>query len=43
VTKFASQQQVKPTQHKKQEKANVDEKIEYARSVEGPEKVTRGG
>jgi hypothetical protein len=33
VPKLASQQQVKPTQHKKQEKANIDEKIEYARSV----------
>jgi hypothetical protein len=33
VPKLASQQQVKPTQHKKQEKANVDEKIEYARSA----------
>jgi hypothetical protein len=30
---LASQQQVKHTQHKKQEKANVDEKIEYAMSV----------
>jgi hypothetical protein len=33
VPKLASQQEVKPTQHKKQEKANVDEKIEYARSI----------
>jgi hypothetical protein len=33
VPKFASQQQVKPTQHKKQEKTNVDKKIECARSV----------
>jgi hypothetical protein len=33
MSKLTSQQQVKPTQHKKQEKTNVDEKIEYARSV----------
>jgi hypothetical protein len=33
VPKLASQQQIKPTQHKKQEKANIDEKIEYVRSV----------
>jgi hypothetical protein len=32
VPKLASQQ-AKPTQHKKQEKTNVDEKIEYAKSV----------
>jgi hypothetical protein len=33
MPKLASQQQVKPTQHKKREKANVDDKIDYARSV----------
>jgi hypothetical protein len=33
VPKLDSQQQVKPTQHKKQEKINVDEKIEYVMCV----------
>jgi hypothetical protein len=31
--KFAPQQQKRPTHHKKEERANIDEKIEYARSV----------
>jgi hypothetical protein len=31
--KLAPQQQMKPTHHKKEERANNDEKIEYARSV----------
>jgi hypothetical protein len=31
--KLAPQHQMKPTHHKKKEKANIDEKIEYARSV----------
>jgi hypothetical protein len=30
--KLAPQQQTKPTHHKKKERANIDEKIEYARS-----------
>jgi hypothetical protein len=33
MPKLAPQQQMKPTHHKKEEKANIDEKIEYARSV----------
>jgi hypothetical protein len=33
VTKLAPQQQMKPTHHKKEERANIDEKIEYARSI----------
>jgi hypothetical protein len=31
--KLAPQQQMKPTHHNKEENANIDEKIEYARSV----------
>jgi hypothetical protein len=31
--KLASQQQTKPTHHKKEERANIDKKIEYVRSV----------
>jgi hypothetical protein len=33
VSKLAPQQQMKPIHHKKEEKANIDEKIEYVRSV----------
>jgi hypothetical protein len=33
MPKLAPQQQMKPTHHKKEERANIDEKIEYARSV----------
>jgi hypothetical protein len=33
VPRLASQQQMKPTHHKKEERANIDEKIQYARSV----------
>jgi hypothetical protein len=33
ASKLAPQQQMKPTHHKKEENANIDEKIEYARSV----------
>jgi hypothetical protein len=33
VPKLASQQQTKPTHHKREERANIDEKIEYSRSV----------
>jgi hypothetical protein len=33
MPKLAPQQQMKPTHHKKEERTNVDEKIEYARSV----------
>jgi hypothetical protein len=33
VPKLAPQQQMKPTHYKKEERANIDEKIEYARSV----------
>jgi hypothetical protein len=33
VPKLAPQQQMRPTHHKKEERANVDEKIEYGRSV----------
>jgi hypothetical protein len=33
MPKLARQQQMKPTHHKKEERTNVDEKIEYARSV----------
>jgi hypothetical protein len=33
VPKLAPQQQMMPTHHKKEEKANIDEKIEYVRSV----------
>jgi hypothetical protein len=33
VPKLAPQQGKKPTHHKKEENANIDEKIEYARSV----------
>jgi hypothetical protein len=33
VPKVAPQHQKKPTHHKKEERANIDEKIEYARSV----------
>jgi hypothetical protein len=33
VPKLAPQHQKKPTHHKKEERANIDEKIEYARSV----------
>jgi hypothetical protein len=33
VPKLAPQQQMKPTHHKKEERANIDEKIGYARSV----------
>jgi hypothetical protein len=32
VPKFAPQQQIKPTHPKKEERANIDEKIEYTRS-----------
>jgi hypothetical protein len=30
MPKLASQQQMRPTHHKKEERANIDEKIEYA-------------
>jgi hypothetical protein len=33
MPKLAPQQQMKLTHHKKEERANIDEKIEYARSV----------
>jgi hypothetical protein len=33
MPKHAPQQQMKPTHHKMEERANIDEKIEYARSV----------
>jgi hypothetical protein len=33
VPKLVPQQQMKPTHHKKEERANIDEKIEYVRSV----------
>jgi hypothetical protein len=33
VPKLVAQHQKKPTHHKKEEKANIDEKIEYTRSV----------
>jgi hypothetical protein len=33
VPKLAPQQQMKPTHHKKEENANIDKKIKYARSV----------
>jgi hypothetical protein len=33
VPQLAPQYQVKPTHHKKEERTNIDEKIEYARSV----------
>jgi hypothetical protein len=33
MSKLAPQQQKKPIHHKKEERANIDEKIEYARSV----------
>jgi hypothetical protein len=33
VPKFAPRQQKRPTHHKKEERVNIDEKIEYARSV----------
>jgi hypothetical protein len=33
MPKLAPQHQKKPTHHKKEERANIDEKIEYARSV----------
>jgi hypothetical protein len=33
VPKLAPEQQMKPTHHKKEENVNIDEKIEYARSV----------
>jgi hypothetical protein len=33
VPKLAPQQQMKPTHHKKEENANIDEKIEYASSI----------
>jgi hypothetical protein len=33
VPKLAPQQQMKPTHHKKEEKTNIHEKIEYVRSV----------
>jgi hypothetical protein len=33
IPKFVPQQQMKSTHHKKEERANIDEKIEYARSV----------
>jgi hypothetical protein len=32
-TKLATQHQMKPTHHKKEEGVNIDEKIEYTRSV----------
>jgi hypothetical protein len=31
--KLATQYQIKPTHHNKEERVNIDEKIEYARSV----------
>jgi hypothetical protein len=33
VPKLAPQQQIKPTHHKKEERANIDKKIEYPRNV----------
>jgi hypothetical protein len=33
MPKLVPQQQMRPTHHKKEERANIDEKIEYARSV----------
>jgi hypothetical protein len=33
VPKLAPQHQKKPTHHKKEERVNIDERIEYARSV----------
>jgi hypothetical protein len=33
VPRFAPQHQKKPTHHKKEERANIDEKIAYARSI----------
>jgi hypothetical protein len=33
VPKLVPQHQMKPTHHMKEERANIDEKIEYARSV----------
>jgi hypothetical protein len=33
VPKLAPQQQMKPTHHKKEERGNIDEKIEYTRSI----------
>jgi hypothetical protein len=33
VSNLAPQQQMKATHHKKEERANIDEKIEYARSI----------
>jgi hypothetical protein len=33
TSKLAPHQQTKPTHHKKEERAKIDEKIEYARSV----------
>jgi hypothetical protein len=33
MPKLAPQQGKKPTHHKKEENVNIDEKIEYARSV----------
>jgi hypothetical protein len=33
MPKLAPQQQMNPTHHKKEERANIDEKIEYARSA----------
>jgi hypothetical protein len=33
VHKLTPQQQMRPTHHKKEERANIDEKIEYARSI----------
>jgi hypothetical protein len=33
ASKLAPQHQMKPTHHKKEERANIAEKLEYARSV----------
>jgi hypothetical protein len=33
VHKLTPQQQMRPTHHKKEERANIDKKIEYARSI----------
>jgi hypothetical protein len=33
MPKFASLQQMRPTHNKKEERVNIDEKIEYIRSV----------
>jgi hypothetical protein len=30
MPKLASQQQMRPTRHKKEERANIDKKVEYA-------------